>query len=152
MREAVVVASSRTPLAKSFRGSLNRTRPDDQAAHCIRRVGRIGLPASERKAAEHGHAPRLKDDRFRETDAIPVAFKEPGNAHPPGMVATEAGVDSIDFLETVGESRGRQIIRTEPSAEIGERSCDRRKGDADQCESCQRADLAEVRSFGFRRC
>src|SRR5207244_741668 len=36
MREAVVVASSRTPLAKSFRGSLNRTRPDDQAAHCIR--------------------------------------------------------------------------------------------------------------------
>src|SRR6516225_3092427 len=38
MREAVVVASSRTPLAKSFRGSLNRTRPDDQAAHCIRDV------------------------------------------------------------------------------------------------------------------
>jgi acetyl-CoA acetyltransferase family protein len=36
MREAVVVASSRTPLAKSFRGSLNLTRPDDQAAHCIR--------------------------------------------------------------------------------------------------------------------
>jgi len=38
MREAVVVASSRTPLAKSFRGSLNLTRPDDQAAHCIRDV------------------------------------------------------------------------------------------------------------------
>src|SRR5262245_29945235 len=35
MREAVVVASSRTPLAKSFRGSFNRTRPDDLAAHCI---------------------------------------------------------------------------------------------------------------------
>src|SRR5262249_47214376 len=38
MREAVVVASTRTPLAKSYRGSLNRTRPDDQAAHCIRDV------------------------------------------------------------------------------------------------------------------
>src|SRR6516165_2280139 len=38
MKEAVVVASSRTPLAKSYRGSLNRTRPDDQAAHCIRDV------------------------------------------------------------------------------------------------------------------
>ncbi len=38
MREAVVVASSRTPLAKSFRGSLNMTRPDDQAAHCIKDV------------------------------------------------------------------------------------------------------------------
>lgn len=38
MREAVVVASSRTPLAKSFRGSLNMTRPDDMVAHCLRDV------------------------------------------------------------------------------------------------------------------
>src|ERR1035438_2668 len=38
MREAVVVASSRTALAKSFRGSFNMTRPDDLAAHCIRDV------------------------------------------------------------------------------------------------------------------
>jgi acetyl-CoA acetyltransferase family protein len=38
MREAVVVASSRTPLAKSFRGSFNLTRPDDLTAHCIRHV------------------------------------------------------------------------------------------------------------------
>src|SRR5436189_3383221 len=38
MREAVIVASSRTPLAKSFRGSFNLTRPDDLAAHCIRDV------------------------------------------------------------------------------------------------------------------
>jgi acetyl-CoA acyltransferase len=36
MREAVVVASSRTPLAKSHRGSFNMTRPDDLAAHAIR--------------------------------------------------------------------------------------------------------------------
>src|ERR1700722_2863622 len=35
MREAVIVSSSRTPLAKSFRGSFNLTRPDDLAAHCI---------------------------------------------------------------------------------------------------------------------
>jgi acetyl-CoA acetyltransferase family protein len=38
VREAVVVASSRTPLAKSFRGSFNLTRPDDLAAHCIKDV------------------------------------------------------------------------------------------------------------------
>ena len=38
MREAVIVASSRTPLAKSFRGSFNMTRPDDLAAHVIRHV------------------------------------------------------------------------------------------------------------------
>lgn len=36
MREAVIVDSLRTPLAKSFRGSLNMTRPDDQVAHCIK--------------------------------------------------------------------------------------------------------------------
>jgi acetyl-CoA acyltransferase len=35
MREAVVVASSRTPLAKSARGSFNMTLPSDLAAHCI---------------------------------------------------------------------------------------------------------------------
>ncbi len=35
MREAVIVASSRTPLAKSFRGSFKNVRPDDMAAHCI---------------------------------------------------------------------------------------------------------------------
>jgi acetyl-CoA acyltransferase len=38
MREAVVVASSRTALAKSFRGSFNLTRPDELAAHCIKDV------------------------------------------------------------------------------------------------------------------
>ncbi|HEY2114988.1 MAG TPA: thiolase family protein [Candidatus Angelobacter sp.] len=38
MREAVVVTSSRTALAKSFRGSFNLTRPDDLAAHCIEDV------------------------------------------------------------------------------------------------------------------
>jgi acetyl-CoA acetyltransferase len=38
MREAVVVASSRTGLAKSYRGSFNMTRPDDLAAHCIQDV------------------------------------------------------------------------------------------------------------------
>ena len=38
MREAVIVASSRTALAKSFRGSFNLTRPEELAAHCIQDV------------------------------------------------------------------------------------------------------------------
>src|SRR6185437_3862812 len=38
MREAVIVASSRTGLAKSFRGSFNMTRPEDLAAYCIKDV------------------------------------------------------------------------------------------------------------------
>jgi acetyl-CoA C-acetyltransferase len=36
MREAVIVSTSRTPLAKAARGSFNMTRPDDLAAHAIR--------------------------------------------------------------------------------------------------------------------
>jgi acetyl-CoA acetyltransferase family protein len=36
MREAVIVASARTPLGKSYRGSLNATRPDDMASTAIK--------------------------------------------------------------------------------------------------------------------
>jgi len=38
MREAVIITSSRTALAKSFRGSFNLTRPEELAAHCIQDV------------------------------------------------------------------------------------------------------------------
>jgi acetyl-CoA acetyltransferase family protein len=38
IREAVIVATARTPLAKSFRGSFNLTRPDDMAAECVKQV------------------------------------------------------------------------------------------------------------------
>jgi len=38
MREAVIVASARSGLAKSFRGSFNLTRPDDIAVRCVREV------------------------------------------------------------------------------------------------------------------
>jgi len=36
MREAVIVASKRTGLAKSYRGSFNNTRPDEMASHVIK--------------------------------------------------------------------------------------------------------------------
>jgi acetyl-CoA acetyltransferase len=38
VREAVVVESRRTPLAKSHRGSFNISRPDDLTTHCIASV------------------------------------------------------------------------------------------------------------------
>jgi acetyl-CoA acyltransferase len=38
IRDAVVVESQRTGLAKSFRGSFNMTRPDDMAAHAVKAV------------------------------------------------------------------------------------------------------------------
>src|SRR5262245_56666347 len=68
------------------------------------------------------------------------------------MIAAKAGVDSVDLLETVGEPRRRQFIWSEPSAEIGECSRDRRKSGTDQRESCQRARLAEGRPLGSGWC
>ena len=56
MREAVIVASSRTPLAKSVRGSFNLTRPDDLAAHCIKDV----LGKAPRLDELRGDAPRVE--------------------------------------------------------------------------------------------
>ena len=51
-REAVIVATARTALAKSFRGSLNLTRPEDMVAHCIRAVlGRIPPEAVDEVSA-----------------------------------------------------------------------------------------------------
>ena len=38
MREVVIVDSVRTPLAKSFRGSFNMTKPADLLAHAIKHV------------------------------------------------------------------------------------------------------------------
>jgi acetyl-CoA C-acetyltransferase len=51
MTEAVIVASARTPLAKSHRGSFNRTRPDDLAAHAITHA-LMKVPALDPKEVE----------------------------------------------------------------------------------------------------
>src|ERR1044071_2884985 len=51
MRDAVIVASARTPLGKSHRGSFNLTRPDDLAAHAIGAVLNK-VPALDRAEVE----------------------------------------------------------------------------------------------------
>jgi acetyl-CoA acyltransferase len=38
MKDVAIVATARTGLAKSFRGSFNQTRPDDMAAHCVKEI------------------------------------------------------------------------------------------------------------------
>src|SRR5260370_25082277 len=68
------------------------------------------------------------------------------------MVTTEAGMSPIDLPESVGEPSRRQLTGREPAAEIGKSSRDRRKGDADQAESCERASLAEARPRGSYTC
>jgi len=89
-----------------------------EAAHRIGAVGDVRLAAGQREAPDHGHAAGLEDNRLRETHSIPVAGEKSGNAYAFGMVATKAGMDAVDALERVGESGRRQIVRSEPAAEI----------------------------------
>ena len=68
MREAVVVASSRTPLAKSQRGSFNMTLPSDLAAHCITDV--LGKAArGVYPASALDNIPRVYRDYFEPAGA-----------------------------------------------------------------------------------
>ncbi len=129
--------------------SVGQRKLKPQTPHGIRLVVNVGLPAAEREAADHGHFSGLKHKGFRETDAFPIAFKEPGDTQALGMVATKTGVDAVDFLETVDEPRGRQFLRRQPTAEIGIKRRDRGQGDANKCESCHRTGCNAGRP-GFR--
>jgi hypothetical protein len=102
-----------------------------QAPDRVRRVADIGLAAPQREAPDHRHPPGSKDDGLREKDSAPVAFEDPRHAHALGVVATEAGVESIDVLERIGEPRGRQIMGSEPPTEVEERAANRRQHKAD---------------------
>ena len=68
---------------------------------------RLRMAAAQREAPQNRHTPWLEDSRFREPNAVSVALEETGDANPLGVIATETGVDAVDFLETVGEPRGR---------------------------------------------
>src|ERR1700730_17432514 len=114
-----------------------------EAAHRIRRVADIGLAAPEREAADHRHTPRSKDDGLRETGAAPVTFEDPRHAHALSVVATEAGVESIDVLERIGEPRGRQITGSETPPGVEERAAARREHEPDHRQPGQHAGLVE---------
>ena len=66
MREAVIVASSRTGMAKSFRGSFNLTRPDDMAAHCVKdllkKVPQLDPAEIEDVVDGHAASPKVRRD------------------------------------------------------------------------------------------
>jgi acetyl-CoA acyltransferase len=82
MREAVIVASSRTALAKSFRRSFNLTRPEELAAHCIedllrktrqvdpREIEDVILGCGQPHVCDHPHA-EMYEARFVRTTRGP---------------------------------------------------------------------------------
>jgi hypothetical protein len=102
--------------------TISGDRQPDPIPPRIGRIGGIRLPAAQREAANHRYAPRSKDDGLREPDATTAAFEESGNAHAFGVIASETRVNAIDVLKTIHKPPGRQIVRREPPAQIGERS------------------------------
>ncbi|NNL66932.1 MAG: thiolase family protein, partial [Myxococcales bacterium] len=75
MREAVIVANARTPLAKSHRGSFNMTRPDDLGGMAIR--------------AALGQVPNLDPDEIEDV-IMGCGLPEGPSGHNVGRVAALA--------------------------------------------------------------
>src|SRR3984893_17605284 len=115
MREAVVVASSRTGLGKSFRGSFNITRPEDLAAHCSKDVLRKvpQLDAAEIDDAVVGCSP----PRGPQTHSSP-----PPSAMVAGLPTSVAGTTINRFcssgLQAIAVA-SHQIISESVEAAIG---------------------------------
>src|SRR5438105_935852 len=96
MREAVIVASVRSGLAKSFRGSFNLARPDDIAAQCVRELlrrvptvvaGRYGVTrdrqdefalASQQRTAAAQRAAKFADEILPMTVTMQVTDRVTG--------------------------------------------------------------------------
>lgn len=124
MREAVVVASSRTGLAKSFRGSFNMTRPEDLAAHCLKDVlrktpqldpheiedvilgcaqphGPQGLNVARRTAVLAGlpvSVPGVTVNRFCSSGLQAIAMAAHEIVHEGADAAIGGGVESISLV------------------------------------------------------
>jgi acetyl-CoA acetyltransferase family protein len=141
MREAVVVASSRTPLAKSFRGSFNLTRPDDFAAHCIRHVvakvpelnpadiddvvlgcgypeGPQGMNVARIAAIRAGLPVSVAGatvNRFCSSGLQAIAMAAHEIAHEGADVAIGGGVESITMLAGVKPDLNPWIVEHKPA-------------------------------------
>jgi acetyl-CoA acetyltransferase len=67
IRDAVIVESQRTGLAKSFRGSFNQTRPDDMAAHAVKAVLAKVRSSIRRRSTTSSSAPASRRARRAST-------------------------------------------------------------------------------------
>jgi len=145
MREAVVVASSRTPLAKSFRGSFNMTRPDDMAAHVIRHVvarvaqlqaaeiedvvmgcgypeGPQGMNVARIAAIAAGlpvTVPGATVNRFCSSGLQAVAMAAHEIIHEGADAAIGGGVESITLLAKVQADMNPWVVEHKPALYMG---------------------------------
>ncbi len=115
MREAVVVASSRTPLAKSYRGSFNLTRPDDLLAQCLTHVtGKV--PQLPKEEVEDIIAGCANPDGQQGSNVARVAAIRAG--FPTSVAATTVNRFCSSGLQSVAMA-AHQILQEGASAAIG---------------------------------
>ena len=112
MREAVVVASSRTPLAKSFRGSFNLTRPDDLLSQCLTNV--------------MGKVPQLPKEEIGDIIA--------GCANPEGQQGS-----NVARVAAIRAGFPVSIAGTTVNRFCSSHCCDYEKGDRPTLTNCERA-------------
>ena len=116
---------------------------------CIGRVGGVGVAAAQGEATDNRNAPRPEYDRFREAHALAVALKKTADGDALGMIAAKPGVNSLDPLKTVDETRRRQSPGTEPTAQI-EKECGNGQNDgANARQSCGAAAFRPGRGSFF---
>src|SRR5947209_8612330 len=115
MREAVVVASSRTALAKSYRGSFNMTRPDDLAAHCISEVLRK-TPALDPAEVGDVILGCAQPHGAQGTNVARIASLRAGL--PPSIAATTVNRFCSSGLQAIAMA-AHQIVQEGVDAEIG---------------------------------
>ena len=138
MREAVVVASSRTPLAKSHRGSFNITRPDDLAAHSSKGRTRrtevmFGPPGHAYVYLIYGmyHCLNAVTGPGEHASAVLIRALEPvwnieENTRGPGLLCRALGIDrTCNGLDLLGddlffaEPEGREPIEVVAGPRVG---------------------------------
>lgn len=127
MREAVIVSTARTALAKSVRGSFNRTHPIVMAGHALRHaIARAGIEAAEvddvilgsgmpggptgfniaRNAAIQAGCPVTTSgvtiNRYRSSGLQAVAFAAGRVVNEGEAVVAAGGVESISLVQMSG--------------------------------------------------
>jgi hypothetical protein len=66
------------------------------------------------------------------------------------MIEPKTGMDSVNALKAVGESRGREFVWAEPATQIEIHCCNTQKNNANAAEPHKRARFGQRRWLPFR--
>ena len=122
-REYRRIVQRHAPLLAVRLGEAERQRAEDKPA-----VGRIGLAAAGREAADHRTVGLGEDPGPRQQRAGAVAEKRSFDAQALGMGAAEAGMPAVMGFQGVDDGGGSKPVRRQPSGGHGEGRTQEREG------------------------